>query len=58
MILTNQTIKPRFEIVKDEHRKNPDANISMPVRSTMASAACDFFSPVTVERSEGYYEFR
>ncbi len=53
MILTNQTIKPRFEIVKDEHRKNPDANISMPVRSTMASAACDFFSPITVRIEPG-----
>lgn len=53
MVLTNQTIKPRFEIVKDEHRKNPDANISMPVRSTMASAACDFFSPVTVRIEPG-----
>ena len=53
MILTHQTIEPHFEIVKDEHRKNPDANISIPVRSTTASAACDFFSPVTVRIEPG-----
>lgn len=53
MIITNNTIESHFEIVKDKHRKHPDVNIQMPVRSTMASAACDFFSPVSVRIEPG-----
>ena len=53
MILTNQTINPRFEIVEDKHRKNPGVDIKMPIRSTTASAACDFFSPVSVKIEPG-----
>lgn len=46
-------IEPHFEIVKDEYRKNPGVVITIPVRSTEASAACDFFSPITVRIEPG-----
>ena len=40
-----------FEVVKDEHRKNPDKEIQLPKRQTEHSIAYDFYSPVdcTVE---------
>lgn len=53
MVLTNNTINSHFEIVADKHRKHPDTEIKMPVRSTDSSAACDLFSPVTVKIEPG-----
>ena len=37
-----------FEVVKDEFRKNPDAEIKLPTRATEHSAAYDFYSPINV----------
>ena len=38
----------RFEIVKDDFRKNLTKQIKMPVRATKHSAGYDFYSPVDV----------
>jgi dUTPase len=38
------THKRGFEIVKDEHRKFPDDEIKMPIRSTEHSACYDFYA--------------
>lgn len=37
-----------FEVVKDEHRKNPNVEIQLPVRATKNSIAYDFYSPVDI----------
>lgn len=37
-----------FTVVKDEHRKNPNIDIKLPVRATKNSIAYDFYSPVDV----------
>lgn len=37
-----------FEVVSPDHRKNPDKEIKLPIRTTSTSAGYDFFSPVTV----------
>ena len=36
----------RFEVVKDEFRKNPDVEIQLPTRGSRNSAGYDFYSPV------------
>lgn len=36
----------RFEVVKDEFRKNSDAEIRLPTRGSKNSAGYDFYSPV------------
>jgi dUTP pyrophosphatase len=38
----------KFEVVKDEFRKNPEVKIQLPVRSTEHSAGYDFFSPIDI----------
>lgn len=38
----------RFEIVKDEKRKNAGAKIKMPQRATKHSAGYDFYSPIDI----------
>lgn len=38
----------KFEIVKDEFRKNPGVEIQLPIRSTEHSAGYDFFSPIDI----------
>lgn len=35
-----------FEVVTENHRKNPDKDIHLPVRQTEHSIAYDFYSPV------------
>lgn len=35
-----------FEVVKDEFRKNPNAEITLPTRGSKHSAGYDFYSPV------------
>lgn len=37
----------RFEVVSDEHRKNPDVDIQLPKRGTNNACAYDFFSPIS-----------
>ena len=37
-----------FEVVKDEHRKNPNVEIKLPIRGSKNSAGYDFYSPVDV----------
>jgi dUTP pyrophosphatase len=36
----------RFEVVKDEFRKNPSVEIKLPTRGSKNSAGYDFYSPV------------
>lgn len=38
----------KFEIVKDEHRKNPNVNIKLPKRGSKNSAGYDFYSPIDI----------
>lgn len=38
----------KFEIVKDEMRKNPNEEIKLPKRGTINSMAYDFYSPVGI----------
>ena len=38
----------KFEIVKDEFKKNQGATYKMPVRATKHSAGYDFYSPIDV----------
>lgn len=35
-----------FEVVRDEHRKNPEVTIKLPTRATEHSSGYDFYSPV------------
>ena len=35
-----------FEVVKDEHRKNPNVEIKLPTRGSKNSAGYDFYSPI------------
>ena len=44
----------KFEIVKDEFRKNPNVDIQLPQRATEKSACYDFYSPCdyTVEPNQ------
>ena len=37
-----------FEVVRDEHRKNPNVEIKLPTRGSKNSAGYDFYSPVDV----------
>lgn len=37
-----------FEIVKDEYRQHPDANIVLPTRADIHSAGYDFYCPITI----------
>ena len=43
----------KFEKVKDEFRKHPDADIQLPKRATEHSVAYDFFSPVEATINPG-----
>lgn len=38
----------KFELVKDDFRKNPTKQIKMPVRATKHSAGYDFYSPIDI----------
>ena len=38
----------KFEVVKDEFRKNPNVEIQLPTRGSRNSAGYDFYSPVDV----------
>ena len=38
----------RFEVVRDEHRKNPSVEIKLPTRGSQHSAGYDFYSPVDI----------
>ena len=46
-----------FEVVKNEHRKNPGVEIKLPQRATKHSVAYDFYSPVGVTIQPGEKAF-
>ena len=43
----------KFEVVKDEFREYPDANIKLPVRATKHSAGYDICAPVDITIPSG-----
>lgn len=43
----------KFEIVKDEFRAYPDANIKLPVRATKHSAGYDICTPIDIKIPSG-----
>lgn len=46
-----------FEVVRDEHRKNPGVEIKLPKRATKHSVAYDFYSPISVTIQPGEKAF-
>ena len=43
----------KFEVVRDEFRKFPDAEIKLPTRADVGSAGYDFYSPIDFTISSG-----